>query len=219
MKTDQTMQQDVMEELRWEPILHAAEIGVAAKNGVITLTGEVANYSMKIAAEHAAERVEGVEVVVQEMNVKPIFGTEHTDEQIGQAIVRAFEWHTDVPHDKIKTKVQNGWITLEGVIDWNYQRQAAEWAVESLMGVKGVSNLISVKMHPITVDIKEKVTNAINRSAALKTREIKVETNGNKVTLKGKVRTWAERREAENAAWAAPGVMSVHDDLMVSSLW
>ncbi|GAB4020187.1 BON domain-containing protein [Spirosoma koreense] len=216
MKTDETLQKDVMDELRWEPILHATEIGVAVKEGVVTLSGEVDSYGMKMAAEHAAKRVKGVKVVVQKVVVKPALDG-HSDEQIGQAILRSFGWHSQVPQDMIQVKVQNGWVTLVGEVDWNYQLQAAERAVETISGVKGVSNLISVKPKVTAQDVAEKITDALKRNAAIEAQEIKVETNGNKVILRGKVHSWVERREIENAVWSAPGVLSIEDDLVVTT--
>lgn len=215
MKTDETIQRNVMDELRWEPALHASEIGVAVKNGIVTLTGEVENYSSKLATERAAKRVQGVKVVVQEVQVKPTFDTQHTDQQIGQAIVNAFQWHSDIPADNLKAKVQDGWVTLEGNVNWQYQRKAAEWAVEALMGVKEVTNKIEVKPQITAKDIKDKIVEAFHRSAALDAEQIIVEASGNKVTLSGKVHSWNERREAENTAWAAPGVQLVEDSLLV----
>ncbi|GAB4048925.1 BON domain-containing protein [Spirosoma litoris] len=217
MKTDEQIQKNVQDELRYEPLLHAAQIGVAVKQGVVTLTGEVDNYLMKIATERAAKRVQGVKVVVQEVGVKPIFGQPHTDEQIAQSIVSSFEWHSAVPAEKIRVKVQSGWVTLEGQVDWNYQRQAAERSVESLLGVKGVTNLITV--HPVLLakDVKSSIVDAFKRSAALEAQQITVETIGSKVRLHGKVHSWSERREAENTAWAAPGVLMVEDELVVTA--
>lgn len=216
MKTDERLQEDVMDELRWEPMLHACEIGVAVKDGVVSLTGEVDSYALKLATERAAKRVLGVKVVAQEVTVKPTFGSKFTDEAIGHAIVRAFEWHTEIPHDKLNVKVQQGWVTLEGQVDWNYQRSAAERAIESLTGVRGVTNLIRVKSHIVAQDVRDKIMKALKRSAVVEAQQIKVETNGNKVILRGNVHSWAERKAAENAAWSAPGVMAVEDDLVVA---
>lgn len=144
MKTDEGLQQDVMAELRRESLLHACEIGVAVKDGVVTLTGQVDTPLLKMATERAAKRVPGVEVLAQEVTVKSRFGMEFTDEQIGHAIVSSFDWYSEVPRNVLTANVQQGWITLEGDVDWDYQRQAALWAVESLDGVKGVTNLIRV---------------------------------------------------------------------------
>ncbi|GAB4048954.1 BON domain-containing protein [Spirosoma litoris] len=216
MKTDKTLQNDVMEELRWEPVLNATEIGVAVKDGVVTLSGEVDNYMMKMAAERATKRVKGVTVVAQEITVKSILSGQ-SDEQIGQAISRSFDWHTQVPQDLVQAKVQHGWVTLEGEVDWNYQRQAAERSVETLSGVKGVSNLIRVKPKVVAKDVNVKIVDALKRNAVVEAQQIKVETNGNKVILRGKVHSWAERKEVENAVWAAPGVMAIEDDLVVTT--
>lgn len=216
IKTDEKLQTDVMDELRWEPILHASEVGVSVRNGVVTLTGQVDNYSMKVAAERAAQRVQGVEVMVQEVGVKPLFGTKHTDEAIAQAIVRSFEWHNEIPHARLDAKVEEGWITLTGEVEWNYEREAAGQAVKSLTGVKGVTNEIRVKPRAGGQNVKNRIVDAFRRSAVLEAQQIKVETNGSQVTLSGKVHTWADRREAVAAAWAAPGVTTVEDNLVVA---
>lgn len=205
-----------MEELRWEPSLHASEIGVAVKEGAVTLTGEVENYLLKLATERAAKRVKGVKVVVQEVKVNPYIGKQHTDVQIGQAIISALEWHSEVPQAKLSVKVQDGWVTLEGEVDWNYQRRAAEQTIEALKGVRGVTNLIRVKSSAVAQDVKYKILDALRRNAILEAQQIKVEADGSKVVLKGKVHSWTERKEAEEAAWAAPGVISVEDELIVS---
>lgn len=205
-----------MEELRWEPSLHASEIGVAVKEGAVTLTGEVENYLLKLATERAAKRVKGVKVVVQEVKVNPYIGKQHTDVQIGQAIISALEWHSEVPQAKLSVKVQDGWVTLEGEVDWNYQRRAAEQTIEALKGVRGVTNLIRVKSSAVAQDVKYKILDALRRNAILEAQQIKVEADGSRVVLKGKVHSWTERKEAEEAAWAAPGVISVEDELIVS---
>lgn len=224
IKTDEKIQTDVMDELRWEPILHASEIGVSVRNGVVTLTGQVDNYSMKMAAERAAQRVQGVEVMVQEVGVNPLFGTRHTDEEIAQAIMRSFEWHNEIPHANLDAKVEEGWITLTGEVEWNHEREAAAQAVKSFMGVKGVTNEIHVKPRAGAQDVKNKIVNAFRRSAVLEAQQIRVETDVqirvetdvSKVTLSGKVHTWADRREAAAAAWAASGVTTVEDNLVVA---
>lgn len=215
MKTDERLQKDVMEELRWEPSLHASEIGVAVKDGVVTLTGEVDNYMLKMTTERATKRVKGVKVVVQEVKVNPSFAKQHTDAQIGQAIASAFEWHSEIPQEKLHVKVQDGWVTLDGEVDWNYQRQAAERTIETLKGIRGVSNLIIVRARVVVQDVQHKIVDAFKRNAVLDAQRIRVETNGNKVILRGKVHSWSERKEAEDAAWSAPGVLAVEDNLSV----
>jgi osmotically-inducible protein OsmY len=214
-KTDETIQADVMAELRWEPILQAATIGVSVNVGVATLSGEVDNYLMKLATEQAAKRVEGVKVVVQDVVVNTSLNPLDSDERLAHSIVSSFDWDSAVPQEKIDVKVQDGWITLEGQVDWNYQRLAAERALERLTGVKGVSNLINLKPRVLAQDIRNQIQKAFNRSAILEAQQIKVEANGTKVTLRGNVHSWAERREAEAAAWSAPGVTSVDDHLIV----
>ncbi|MDJ1506438.1 BON domain-containing protein [Xanthocytophaga agilis] len=214
MKSDFSLQQDVINELRWEPTLHSTEIGVAVKDGVVTLSGYVQNYSMKVAAENTAKRVKGVRAVAQEITVKSI-GSQTTDEDIAHAILNSFKWHSEIPEDKIKIRVQKGWVTLEGQVDWHYQRNAAESAIQFLVGVKGVSNLISVKPAVVVSDVKTKIIAALQRNATLEGQQIDVEAIGTKIILKGKVHSWIERKEAEHAAWAAPGVTNVEDDLVI----
>ncbi len=217
MKTDEMIQKDVTEELHWDPILNACKIGVAVSEGVVTLSGEVNTYRKKIATEHAAQRVEGVRAIVQEIIVTPVSVNQYSDLQIAHAIISSFEWHTEIPHEDLKIKVQKGWVTLEGEVNWNYQRQAAERMVSSIGGVKGLTNLIIVKPIVEAQDVKNKISNALKRSAIVKAQKIKVETNGNKVTLAGRVRSWYERRAAEAAAWSAPGITSVVDNITISA--
>lgn len=216
MKTDENLQADVMEELRWEPTLHASQIGVAVKEGIVTLTGEVKSYVARTATERAAKRVQGVKAVVQEVGVKPGGGKQHSDEQIAHAIVQWLEWHSEIPQDLIDVTVQDGRVTLEGEVAWHFQRKAAVRSAESVLGVKGVNNHIRVKPGVEKVDVKNKIRNALKRSALVEAQQIKVETKGNQVVLKGKVHSWTERKEAEEAAWSAPGVTSVENDLVVS---
>jgi osmotically-inducible protein OsmY len=215
MKTDEALQKDVMEELTWEPILHASEIGVAAKDGVINLSGHVANYAMKMAAERAAKRVEGVKVVVNEIVVKTLYG-QAIDDDIAHAVVNAFKWYAEIPEESVKANVQDGWITLEGMVDWNYQKELAQEAVQNMLGVRGVTNSIRIKPKVSRQNVKAKIREAFKRSAALEADRIRVETQNGKVILRGTVHAWNEREEAEHAAWAAPGVTSVEDNLVIS---
>ena len=189
MKTNTELQRDVMDELEFEPSVNAANIGVAAKNGIVTLTGKVSSYAEKYTATEAAERVFGVKAVTDEMKVDLPSFHKRDDEDIAQAAVNALQWHVSVPKDAVKVKVHQGWVTLEGKVDYKFQQTAAQNAVQNLMGVTGVSNLITVKtvVTPSASDVKVKIENALSRAAELDGEHINVEVSGNKVTLKGNV--------------------------------
>jgi osmotically-inducible protein OsmY len=218
MKTDLQLQQDVSEELRWDPSLDEKEIAIAVKDGVVTLRGVVDSYAAKVAAGRAAERVSGVRALADELAVR--LPGEHTrsDTEIAHAVANALGWDVVVPRDHITAAVESGWVTLRGEVNWQYQRAAAERAVRYLTGVKGVSNLITIAPLASSQDIKSRIENALKRSAELDAGRITVEAMDSKVTLKGTVRSWVERRDAERAAWAAPGVKEVDDRLTVSAI-
>jgi osmotically-inducible protein OsmY len=216
--TDLELKRNVESELDWEPSVNAAEIGVAVKDGIVTLTGHVQSYWQKIAAERAASRVSGVKAVANELEIRLPASSERTDEDIAHAAVNALAWSVSVPADRIKVKVSKGWITLEGTVEWKYQKAAAEKAVRDLTGVKGVVNLVEVKPRASTVEVKAAIEAALKRSAEVDASRITVEADGDKVILRGTVRSWSEREEAERAAWRSPGVRFVDNRITVGAL-
>jgi len=213
MKNDYQIQQDVINQLKWEPILNASEIGVAVKNGVATLSGIVDTYTKKIIVEKAAKKVSGVKAVALDIQVgvSPIF--KKTDSEIAETVLNALRLHTAVQEERIKFKVEDGLVTLEGTVEWDYQRQAAKNSIENLPGVRDVSNLIVVSPKISGTDVKQKINAAFHRSATIDAEKIRVETIGSKIILTGTVRSIAEKDDAEDAVWAAPGVSTVENKL------
>jgi len=216
MYNDTTLQKNVIEELAWEPALTTTEIGVAAKDGVITLSGKVHTYSQKYAAEKAVHRVAGVKAVADDLEVHLFPEHTRSDTELAHAVLNAFTWNVAVPEDKIQVDVEDGWVTLRGQVQWDFQRRAAEGSIRSLAGVRGVSNLIAVTPHVSVADVKGKIESALKRHAEVDSQRIQVSASDGKVTLRGKVRSWTERDDAERAAWAAPGVRQVEDLLTIS---
>ena len=219
MRTDTELQHAVMEELTWEPSVDAAEIGVSAESGIVTLSGIVKSLPQKWAAEKAAQRVSGVKAVTDEIVVKLPSDSELSDTEIARAAVNALDWNASLPRGRVSLVASHGWITLEGTVRFHYERVAAEYAVRGLKGVKGVTNLISVQP-PITSpkDIKHRIEQAFERAADLDAEMISVEAKDGKVVLRGTVDSWAERERAELAAWAAPGVSRVENHILVASV-
>ena len=215
MKSDSQVQRDVFEELRWDPRVRETEIGIAVKDGVVTLSGFVDSYAQRTAAEHAVERISGVKAIAEELQVRLPGTMKRNDTEIAHHALDAMAWDVEVPEDRFRVRVENGWVTLEGDADWQYQRQAAERAVRYLTGVKGVTNQIIIKAHVSAYDVSERIKDALRRSAETDSKKIVVEAENGRVTLRGSVHSWADRADAERAAWGAPGVTEVDDRLTV----
>ena len=213
--TDTELKQHVQSELDWEPSLDARDIGVSVNEGVATLRGNVGSYAELMTAERVALRVYGVNAVANDLSVHLASKYERTDTEIAQAAVTALQWHTMLPHDRVTITVSNGWIALNGTFDWQYQKEAAARAVRDLTGVHGVANNITVTPRVTTTDVRDKIEAAFKRSAAIDARRVNVTAHDGKVILSGNVHSWAERQEAERAAWAAPGVTHVEDRLAI----
>jgi len=212
---DGDIQKDLIAELKWEPSLRDDDIGVAVRDGVVTLAGFVDSYSDKLKAESGASKVKGVKAIANDLEVKIPSSSMRADPDIARAAVDALKWNISVPSDRIKVKVEKGWLALEGDVDWYHQKEAAERAVRYLTGVKGVSNLIMVKARPAPTDVKQRIKDALQRGAQFDAEHINVEISGNKAILKGTVRSYAEYRDAERAARNAPGVTEVENKLTV----
>ena len=217
-KSDSQIQQDVLQELKYEPSINASQIGVTAKDGIVGLTGNVPSYAAKYEAVHAAERVAGVKAVTDELKVDlPAFHVRN-DEDIARAAINKLQWDVWVPADQIKLKVDGAWITLEGEVDYKYQQTAAEDAVRKLRGVKGVTNMITLKRPAVSSsEVQTNIELALHRAAEVDANNIEVRVEKDKVILNGKVSSWAERKEAERAAWSAPGVNEVVDYLTIAA--
>lgn len=214
---DISLRQDIIDELEFEPSIDAADIGVAVDDGVVTLTGHVPTYHQRATAEDVVRRVKGVKGIAQEIEVRPLGSNRTADDEIVKRALNTINWNTAVPKDSVQVKVQQGWVTLTGKVGWNFQRTAANDAVRNLAGVVGVSNNIEVKPRASASDVKTRIEAALKRNAEVEAQAIRVDVLNDKVILKGKVNAWVERSAAERAAWSAPGVREVEDQLTVSS--
>ena len=215
-RTDEQIQRDVFAELKWDARVLPNEIGVAVKNGIVTLTGWVDSYVKRWAAEEAAHRVRGVVAVVNDLEVRLSSSAERADPDIAAAAVNALKWDAFLPIDQIKVTVSKGWVTLEGQVERQFQREDAERVVRRLMGVKGVTNMITVKPRVQPGELKRQIEEALVRSVKTDAERITVQVQGSKVILKGTVRSWTERDEAERAAWQAPGITDVSNQIAIA---
>jgi osmotically-inducible protein OsmY len=215
-RSDVSIQEDVLEELKWDSRVQPNEIGVSVKDGIVTLTGWVDSYLKKMAAEQAAHRVQGVKAVANDIEVRLPSSSERTDADLAVAVLNALRWDAFIPAGKIDVTVSKGWVTLKGEVDYQFERQDAERAVERLSGVKGVSNLITVKPRLSPTDLKQKIEKALVRNAETDASHITIEVQGSKVILRGTVHAYAEKKAAEDTAWSAPGVSEVDNRITVS---
>lgn len=216
MKTDTALQLDVIAELKWEPSVNAAHVGVEVKDGVVTLAGHVDTYAEKWDAERAAQRVSGVKAIAIEMDVKLSGSNKRTDADIARSAANILEWTTSVPKDSVKVKVEGGWLTLSGQVEWEYQRQSAADGVRYLMGVTGISDQIVIKPKVSSEAVRSDIEAALKRRAQKDSRQISVSVIGHEVTLGGSVHSWSEKDLATHSAWGTPGVRSVVDKMTVA---
>ncbi len=212
---DSDLRQLVNDELEFEPAVDASNIGVAAKDGVVTLSGFVCSYAEKMAAERAVRRVKGVHAIAQEIEIRYATDKKINDDEIARRCINILTWDTTLPDDKLSIKVERGWVTLSGEVPWHFQRIAAESGVRKITGVTGITNLISIKSHVQATDIKRKIEDALKRSAEVEANLIRVVVTDSSVRLEGKVHDWREREIVDKAAWSVPGVMTVDDRMTV----
>ena len=214
--SDKRLQQDILDELDFEPSVNAAHIGVAVRGGVVTLSGHVGSYAEKIAAEQAVRRVKGVQAIAQELDVRYPGDKKTADDEIAGRVVSILRWSAVVPRDSVQVQVQDGWVTLSGKVDWQFERTAAEAEIRKLSGVAGVNNLITIRPRVNATDVKRNIESALKRSAEIEAQGIRISVHdGGKVTLDGNVHDWQEREAVKRAAWSAAGVMAVEDHLSI----
>lgn len=216
MKSDAQLKNDVTRELAWDPAVNPANVGVAVKNGVVTLTGHLETYSEKRAIERAVQRVQGVQALAVELDVRLAPAHKRSDSEIAEAVEAALRWHSEVPNEHLQVRVEKGWVTLKGEVDWDYQRRAAERAVRPLVGVVGVSNDIGLMVRATPADVGSRIREALERHARDESKRIEVSVQGTRVVLRGHVHSWAERAAAQGAAWAAPGITSVENHIAIA---
>lgn len=215
MKSDSQLQLDILDELKWEPGLHHEEIGVAVKDGVVTLSGDVKSYAEKLLAEKTARRVKGVRAIAENLNVRYDWQPKTSDSEIAQRVCHILEWDPMIPKDKIEVTVEDGVVKLKGKVDWHYQKDLAFKDASKISGVVRIDNWIEVTPKVSTSDVRERIEEAFERQADLEAERIKVTADGSRVTLSGNVSSWSKRNAAERAAWAAPGVTYIDDKLTV----
>jgi len=217
MKNDTDLQSDVMAELAWEPSIHSQDIDALVHDGIVTMTGNVPTYWEKLAAEEAVKRVCGVRGVAEELKVNLLGEHQRNDTDIAKSLANALDWNVSVPSGKVKTTVEDGWVTLSGEVEWNYQSDAAYNSIRHLMGVKNVVNQIQIKTLSVSpAEVRSKIEDALKRGMSKESDAIKIEASNGRVTLHGKVHSWDERDDAGRAAWSAPGVHKVDNDLVVT---
>jgi len=216
MKTDQQLQQAVIDELTWDPSVHASEIGVIVKDGVVTLDGEVSSFAEKWGAERAAQRVTGVQALAVGLDVKLSALGKRSDSDIARSAQTALQWCSSCPSDTIQLMVEDGWITLTGTVEWHYQKQAATDALRDLIGVTGVSDQISISPKVLSTVVKADIEAALKRRSTSDAQEIHVDVHGADVTLSGTVHSWAERELARHSAWGTKGVRQVVDNMAMA---
>ena len=218
MRTDEDIQKDVLEELKWDMRVHPNEIGVSVKDGIVTLTAWVDSYLKKLAAQDAAHRVQGVTAVVNDIEVRLPGSAERTDADLAEAVLNALKWDAGIPAGKLDVTVSQGWVTLKGEVEYGFQKRDAERAVRYIAGIRGVSNLIIVKPAVSPANLKESIEKELIRNAETDAKRITVEVQGSTVILRGTARSYAEKKAAGDAAWAAPGVSEVDNRIVVSLL-